>query len=111
MPPAVGDAVVVQGLPACQGFNGRRSCGALQPGGLNCWVVHEFGAFFFGGFEGDKSALRFQLCGSGDHEFKPLCSSVQVAGEQMFILPNMTHVYIYIYTYIHIHTYHTHDWF
>lgn len=23
--PAVGDAVVVQGLPACQGFNGRRS--------------------------------------------------------------------------------------
>lgn len=24
MPPALGDAVVVQGLPACQGFNGRR---------------------------------------------------------------------------------------
>jgi hypothetical protein len=53
--PAVGDAVVVQGLPACQGFNGRRSRRGSSGAEAVAWWAYPPGyfmnlghVFFFG---------------------------------------------------------------
>lgn len=58
--PAVGDAVVVQGLPACQGFNGRRSRRGSSGAEAVAWWAYPPGyfmnlghVFFFWSFEGD----------------------------------------------------------
>ena len=115
--PAVGDAVVVQGLPACQGFNGRRSRRGSGGAEAVAWWAYPPGyfmnlghVFFFGGELWGRLwlwALRFQLWGLWcDHEFLCVAFCSSIAGEWMFImfiLPNMgIHMYTHVYT---------HNWF
>ena len=99
--PAVGDAVVVQGLPACQGFNGRRSRRGSSGAEAVAWWAYPPGYFMNLGHVFCWElwgrlwlwALRFQLWGLWcDHEFLFVAFCSSIAGEWMFImfiLPNM----------------------